>query len=219
MPKGALTQQTTEFRTAGTVRISKVEMPQDKAIAATKNANMEGYHMADSIELALLKETNPEVRRLLEDAYVMTPEKGLKSSGPCEILENGSRRRLSEKSWGDLNKEEQDKLWEAFLKIPIANRAWEYEGAGPVFAGYYDWYGGLGLNADGRLDFDAGRDADSRAWVVWVPDARGAGAPQNEASLEELLRNIENALEKSEKDNIVLSGLVAKLRERLRTTS
>lgn len=214
MPKGALTQQTTEFRTAGTVRISKVEMPQDKAIAATKNANMEGYHMADSIELALLKETNPEVRRLLEDAYVMTPEKGLKSSGPCEILENGSRRRLSEKSWGDLNKEEQDKLWEAFLKIPIANRAWEYEGAGPVFAGFdgYDsWLRWLG--------FDADWGADGRAWVVWVPDARGAGAPQNEASLEELLRNIENALEKSEKDNIVLSGLVAKLRERLRTTS
>ena len=159
--------QTAEFRTAAGARISTKQMTQTEAL----EVKMQGYHIADSKELAVLKETNKEVKKLLIESWILSGEKGLSRDGPCEILENGERKPLS-KSWSMLSKKKQDSVFNEFWKLPVEKRAWEYSGSGPVSVvlDYYFRYRGLGVYAY--------RDSGYRGWVVWVQNAREAGTPQ-----------------------------------------
>jgi hypothetical protein len=149
-----------EFRPAGEVRISKIMMTQAQALEKTTP----GYHVADSRELAVLDKTNKEVRALLIKGRIITGENGLARAGPCEILENGDRRPLSE-SWGKLSDEMYGSILDKFWKMPASKRGWEYSGSGPV-AVDINYFGG-----DRRLGIGAGKDSSCSGFVVLVPNA------------------------------------------------
>lgn len=144
---------------------------------------MPGYHMADPKEISVLANTNPEVKEVLVDGYVITTETSIGRDGQFERLEDGTGRMLSEKPWRGLSTKEQEKLLKKFEALDGSKRGWFYSGSGPVVA----------YLRGGRLVVDVLRDPVSRCWVVWVPDAREAGAPQDisastNAPLELLLR-------------------------------
>src|SRR5271157_5028136 len=122
--------QKSEFRTEEGARISIKQMTQAEAEEATKA--MAGWRVADDEDLAVLKETNAEVRKILDESWAITAKKGMERDGPCELLENGKRTPLYDKPWNTLSDKEKDKILDKFFKLPEEKRAWEYSGSGPV---------------------------------------------------------------------------------------
>lgn len=128
--------------------------------------NTPGWHIADSKELAVIKEMKKEIKSLMTESSVMTGEMGLSRDGPCRLdPKTGERIPMYDGQWNALSKEEQEAVMKEFLALPEQERAYEYSGDGPVVVDYNSYQDGkrvLGVGARG-VPLDLG-------WVVWVKD-------------------------------------------------
>jgi|GEM_PF-6482549 len=150
------------YYTAGAERISKSVLSCGESIEATKM--MVGWHIANTEELTVLKETNEEVKKLLIISIVITGDKGPSTHGPCEIMGKGKRRPLSEK-WGTLSEVEEIVVINEFLKLPESKRAWEYHKE-------YSGSGFLSVHYDNSISGHMQvMDEYSQGRVVWVRDS------------------------------------------------
>jgi hypothetical protein len=135
---------------------------------------MEGYHMADRKELSRLEITNDEVRRLMEEKYIVTGQTGLLTlMGPCIRLGNGELKQIYS-NWDKQNAKTQVNLTEkAFRSLPIENVAYVYPGDGPVCVGI-----GQGSFQDKRLIiFASVPSSNAIGYIVWVADAPKTETP------------------------------------------
>ncbi len=184
--------QNAQFRTVDEARLSTKQKTRSEAIEYTETAIMDGWHIDNSKELAVLKNTNQAVLDLLKKGWIITGETGETEQlqeGPSDILENGERMPLYDKPWSALSKYEQDHvLYETNFLNSIfsikSEKAWEVPGSNPSnpvrvtlkgFGGYFH-VSTAGATTIGEIF------GEVRGWVVWT---------RNAATDARLLRNTE----------------------------
>ena len=160
--------ETAVYRRSGGQLISKTQMTQDEAIAATPK----NHHIVPWERLDVLEKENSEVRRLMVESYVMTGQRGLALDGTYKRLGKGKIKEIPESK---------------YFGLPVEKRMRAWKGSGPVVADF-------GLNGgDWGLGVDAGRFLGFPAWVVWEPDAPEANAQQHadhDTKLRKLIREL-----------------------------